>query len=1683
MACDTSFTSSADSVSSFNELLRSYEDPDADYPGHSKIFETIKRNNPDLSDEILIEALRNKEPPIHNIYEVLAVTNPSHFNEPELNNIIRNMRSNTSGFIWDQPISSNSPTTLLDELKKIKEARMKITDINLPTENLDILSNPILLQTDANTIDQSRYIFSMQMLDTMNLPDINNNISESELRSFASNIGLPDDASAAEIFRRQQDIFNGPPKTSIQQQKEYLGLSEDATRQERLAAIEVVRADSGNLNLGSKLYDTEDLLTNMVNEDIGITARRAGTAPQYITRGEMASLYQAARDGDESARSRMASLTPRKYSGRAGLPPIWQFGDYRAHPSIKEWENRLRLKQILQQAAGGAEKSLATLGRHELIESVGEELCLAGGPWSQLFCVGIELASTGITAYYEGHKSNICDRSFFSDDISETLNSQNLGKVCELDEHANERGDCCFTLEKPDDSSLYCSDGSNPSTTDIGLPICGAETSYVMPVDCSKAENVTRPECNKLRILNLESKSTFEMRGCGKDDIWARVGDVTDAGRSLGGGDTVGYSLGLGDGETPHKTAPISTTMNSCDGRIGSGGSITGEDTIDGGSCVPQFLEEDQNFIESVDAGLHGRGNHLPIDEFWSNDICRSNDITFEESELYNYLGIRNIYTVENPYYRGPNTTFPRYSDEVQAGTEDTYQPNQTTWNEELGKFLGGRVFTDNRINTLIGLTSLSEFNRHMEYMHPKYGSPPLIPPPFNINVDGTSMTYTQYHSQTGDDLDSTLENGTFDPIHWKDAYYMITNIPMRPSHINHLKEYDTASWESQAGLSKHRDGSINPSTGNRNDSIWTPEAITAQRDRDIENEGNRWKIIYTLDIPYNAHIENMLTPSSSPHLDIERPDNYARRGAWILEGESSNMGVTSLGYRFIVNPEKFNVYRTNKIEGGCDPGLMAALGDNLPWSVNPYTAAEIGLAWGAQEGHSSINRECTADETNLWLDNIPLQCNKDGDDFWLNVDAAIRSGADVDTGENGCVMAALWDDEFGDYDQNSMRNMNGTYTEYHNLEDEKGNPGVKKILRNKSAFDRRGTVLGTTTDLFEAIGAWAGGTGASAIDAIFGSSIAADCRHVNPESRGAGGGSYNMTRHLKEFCPIAKYGKLDANNFLVRKSIPEILADEIPYDSGNIHGTRVTIPNLNQQECTAANFDWANGKCTTVVHGTGECLEGDENRCYEARRNPQNINQDWFPGMVNDCYSKTCCGSWDDNNVCSNHLCYGCCDDRDDFSDEDDPAKRDIRTKTLEYCDSVGWEQGNEGHTGGGSTQTVVPRIRKSGCMDSDAVNYNPTAVEPFGDTSTFATGQCYPELSRGGGPLAWELNKNIDYTSEEKNANYSVNSITPNRYTKPNGVTVNQSSDAGIVRSNTSLLGNNSVNNMGLEVSIGLHANACADDCDQMDDCNAFILDYSNINNATSATSCKLIKEYEATHGNLSSSNNIKILGHLTAKGPINETYCDPDRLEFENKQEGMLGCKALHPRGNYQTRYANWSSKKAHHESCSQGNDCTSGQCVDKPGLFTGNWCNGNGVPPVDPFAQCTVHNYNGMTPFTPHSDWTDDNKGLLAFNAQPHHSEITAYDWNKRCPGTDAVSCNTTGTWYNPLGSRTSETSWQNCRQRALDEGMPYFNYFSNGGCHPSTGNDESTQGQPGRTPGSNPTRLSGLSTCI
>ena len=91
---------------------------------------------------------------------------------------------------------------------------------------------------------------------------------------------------------------------------------------------------------------------------------------------------------------------------------------------------------------------------------------------------------------------------------------------------------------------------------------------------------------------------------------------------------------------------------------------------------------------------------------------------------------------------------------------------------------------------------------------------------------------------------------------------------------------------------------------------------------------------------------------------------------------------------------------------------------------------------------------------------------------------------------------------------------------EYHNLEDEKGDPSVKKILRNQSGFDRRGTIVGTSTDLFEMIGGMSDSI-ASVIDGILG--IDTDCRHVNPESSGAGFGSYNMTRHLKEFCQLAQ--------------------------------------------------------------------------------------------------------------------------------------------------------------------------------------------------------------------------------------------------------------------------------------------------------------------------------------------------------------------------------------------------------------------------------------------------------------------------------------------------------------------------------------------------------------------------------
>jgi hypothetical protein len=75
------------------------------------------------------------------------------------------------------------------------------------------------------------------------------------------------------------------------------------------------------------------------------------------------------------------------------------------------------------------------------------------------------------------------------------------------------------------------------------------------------------------------------------------------------------------------------------------------------------------------------------------------------------------------------------------------------------------------------------------------------------------------------------------------------------------------------------------------------------------------------------------------------------------------------------------------------------------------------------------------------------------------------------------------------------------------------------------------------------------------------------------------------------------------------------------------------------------------------------------------------------------------------------------------------------------------------------------------------------------------------------------------------------------------------------------------------------------------------------------------------------------------------------------------------------------------------------------------------------------------------------------------------------------------CDTSGTWYNPLGERSAETTWQDCRQRAQNEGMPYFNYFgpANKGCHPSTGADDPTDGH--LNLGTNKTTHSGASMCI
>ena len=68
------------------------------------------------------------------------------------------------------------------------------------------------------------------------------------------------------------------------------------------------------------------------------------------------------------------------------------------------------------------------------------------------------------------------------------------------------------------------------------------------------------------------------------------------------------------------------------------------------------------------------------------------------------------------------------------------------------------------------------------------------------------------------------------------------------------------------------------------------------------------------------------------------------------------------------------------------------------------------------------------------------------------------------------------------------------------------------------------------------------------------------------------------------------------------------------------------------------------------------------------------------------------------------------------------------------------------------------------------------------------------------------------------------------------------------------------------------------------------------------------------------------------------------------------------------------------------------------------------------------------------------------------------------------------CDTSGTWYQPLGERSAETTWRDCRQRALDDGFSYFNFFTNGGCHPSTGADAPTDG------GGNKTFVSGSSVC-
>ena len=119
-----------------------------------------------------------------------------------------------------------------------------------------------------------------------------------------------------------------------------------------------------------------------------------------------------------------------------------------------------------------------------------------------------------------------------------------------------------------------------------------------------------------------------------------------------------------------------------------------------------------------------------------------------------------------------------------------------------------------------------------------------------------------------------------------------------------------------------------------------------------------------------------------------------------------------------------------------CDPGLIAALKENIPRSLMfPITTATV---WASQEGQSSISRDCNPEEREEWLNNIPLYCNsEDNLELRSALGADIRPGAEVDLPANGCIEATHYDYEFGGHDQSGIRELNGTYTVYHNISDD----------------------------------------------------------------------------------------------------------------------------------------------------------------------------------------------------------------------------------------------------------------------------------------------------------------------------------------------------------------------------------------------------------------------------------------------------------------------------------------------------------------------------------------------------------------------------------------------------------------------------------------------------------------------